>query len=177
MFAIAALAGAALADLPSSSSPVGNTVAVNNDIFLCVVPAFSNRPDIRLEDPTKKCGGGIGYIPQRFRHDPKELERRLAKYGEEERRKRLDELITEATRAALDTKNKAKRKAIKAAVAKAELVQEVDLSLLIAMEEISRLQRAHDQVKAANHAAMIARARYEYEMEQDEEEAIMLLLN
>lgn len=175
MLGNAALADAALADFTVlSPSPVGSSVAPNNDIFLCVVPAFSNRPDIRLEDPTKKCGGGIGYP---FRHNPKELEKRTRKYGEEERRERLAELLAEAKQKSEEAKNKVQRKAINAAIVEAERTQEVDTSLLLAMEDLIAFRKVREQILAARHAAMIARARYEYEMEQDEEEALMLLLH
>jgi hypothetical protein len=159
----------------------------SNDIFLCPVPAFSNHADIRLEDPTKKCGGGIGWMPEwgtgrpRFRHDPRELDRRIRAqrgFGPQRYAQLLEEVATKAREA----KNKAQRKALKAALESAKLVdiesQAIDPApLLLAIEEVATIKRVKESLEAARHAEAMARAYYEFELEQDEEEALVLLLN
>jgi hypothetical protein len=159
------------------------TGSASNDIFLCPVPAFSNRSDIRLEDPTKKCaGGGVGWDPawdkrRRLRYDPEQLEKLVGKYGEDERQELLEEIIEEARIVAQDAANKAQRKALTKAVAAVERVQEPSNELLLALHAAVSAKRIKDSIDVAKYAAAIARARYEYEMEQDEEEALVLLLN
>ncbi len=108
----------------------------------------------------------------RFRHDPEELERRLGKYGAEERQQHFEALLAEIELVAAETKNKAQRKTIKRAVAAAELIEDPPNTLLLAFQALASAERIRESINAAKHAQAVA-----YEMEQDEEEALVLLLN
>jgi hypothetical protein len=140
--------------------------------------AFQNNA-FQITGTTKK---KVGWMPEwgsgRFRHDPEELERRIAAqrgFGPQ----RYGELLEEAATKAREAENKAERKAIKKAITSAELVatEELPPILLVAAEDLVRAKRVKESLEAARHMEALARAYYEYEMEQDEEEALMLLLN
>jgi len=126
----------------------------------------------------------VGWMPEwgtGFRHDPEELERRLARQRGLSR-EQYAQLLEDIAAKAKEAKNKAQRKALKAALESAELVDiespTIDPApLLLALEEAARAKRIKEGTEAARHAEAIARAYYEYEFEQDEEEALVLLLN
>jgi hypothetical protein len=127
----------------------------------------------------------LGWMPEwgtgRFRHDPEELERRLARQRGLSR-EQYAQLLEDITTKAKEAKNKAQRKALKAALESAKLVEiespAIDPApLLLALEEVATAKRIKESTEAARHAEAIARAYYEYEFEQDEEEALVLLLN
>ena len=129
----------------------------------------------------------VGWMPEwgpGFRHDPKDLERRLEqqRQGGPFTRRRYDELLTKAAEVVAEAKNKAQRKALKRALESAKLVEiespAIDPApLLLAIEELVTAKRIKESIVAAKHAEAMARAYYEYELEQDEEEALVLLLN
>ena len=146
--------------------------------------AFQNNAFQITGGVTKK---HVGWMPEwgpGFRHDPKDLERRLEqqRQGGPFTRKRYAALLTKAAEVVAEAKNKAQRKALKAALESAKLVDiespAIDPApLLLALEEVVTAKRIKESMQAARHAEAMARAYYEYELEQDEEEALVLLLN
>ena len=118
----------------------------------------------------------VGWVGGKRYHRTEDLERAL----DEQRgfnRQKFEELLTRATEKAKAAPAKV-RKAIKRAIAEAELVPVeaiVDPApLLAALEAAISAQRVVEVIRQARHAEAIAAA-YLAELEQDEEEAIALL--
>ncbi len=129
--------------------------------------------------PTRVVGWPDTGVGKRRYHRPEDLERALEEQreGSALTRRRFEELLARATAKAKTAPSKA-RKAIKRAVAEAELVPVEAIydpaPLMAALEAAISAQRVVETIRQARHAEAIAAA-WLAELERDEEEAFMLL--